>query len=428
MAGLLTLSLMLLPLAGCEGPTMLPMTPNVLRDGSGSQLLTQLPPEQQTVDMPVIYVTDRAPFVGPTSRPSYGVQRSSSLAYGLATVSLDPAPTWDELLRASGSAAEGQRYRLAVSKAEEDGKLIVTPASMEMHDGSLRFRPEVSEDITREIRHLMDLVRSRLAVTPRKDVYIYVHGVDNSFEDVVCRAAVIWHLTGRQGVVLAYAWPAGRGGALGYFYDRESGEYTVLHLKRLMTQLARCPEVERIHLIAHSRGCDVSTTALRELNIECRARNQDTQKELKLESLVLAAADMDVEVFGLRLTLENMAVIAKHFVVYSSPEDKAVGLADWVFHSRARVGTLSKKDIFEPAQELLAQIPNIELVQCVVSGFGTTHDYVFTNPGALSDLILVLRDGRNPGAANGRPLTPLGGAFWKLDNHYALPAQKPVAP
>jgi len=428
LATVLVLMLGVLPLTGCEGPAKLPVTPNVLRDGSGSQMLAQLPPEQRTIDMPVVYVTDRAPVAGPSSRPSYGVQRSPSLAYGLATVSLDPAPTWEELVSASGTASDGQRYGLTVSQIEEHGKMILSPASMEMHDGMLRLRPEVAERVTRENRNFTDLVCSRLATSSRKDVYIYVHGVDNSFEDAVSRAAVMWHYTGRQGVFVAYAWPAGRGGALGYFYDRESGEYTVLHLKELIQSLASRPEIERIHIIAHSRGCDVTTTALRELNIEYRGRGENTQKELKLETLVLAAADIDVEVFGLRMTMENMAVIARRFVVYSSSKDKAVGIADWLFNSRARLGTLSKKDILVPAQDLLAQIPNVQLVQCNVSGFGTTHDYVFTNPGALSDLILVLRDRRDPGEANGRPLTPLGGAFWKLDNNYALPPEKPVAP
>ena len=97
--------------------------------------------------------------------------------------------------------------------------------------------------------------------------------------------------------------------------------------------------------------------------------------------------------------------------------------ADWLFHSRARLGTLDMGAIPVPVQEVLAQAQSMEVVQCVVSGFGTTHDYMFTNPGALSDLILVLRDGRAPGAANGRPLVHLGGAFWKLDNNYALPAK-----
>lgn len=42
----------------------------------------------------------------------------------------------------------------------------------------------------------------------------------------------------------------------------------------------------------------------------------------------------------------------------------------------------------------------------------------------LSDLILLLRDGRKPGAANGRPLTMAPNGFWHIGNDYALPAAK----
>jgi hypothetical protein len=122
-----------------------------------------------------------------------------------------------------------------------------------------------------------------------------------------------------------------------------------------------------------------------------------------------------------------MGIIARRFVIYSSTKDEAVGFADWLFTSKARLGTFCKSDISEGSQDLVAQFPGFQSVQCSVSGFGTTHDYMFINPGAMSDLILLLRDGRSPGAANGRPLVPLGGAFWKLDNTYALPADKPAA-
>jgi len=408
-------------LGGCGGSMKLSVTPNVLRDGSGSRMLESVAPENRQADMQILYATDRAPIGDSDAGPRYGVQRSPSMAFGEATVSLDPAPTWEELVRAAGSKPDGKRYSLTVSKVHEESKFLVTPASLEVYQGQLRFRPEVEEQFARQREQILGMVRSHLAKTARKDVFIYIHGVDNTFESAMCRAAIMWHYIGRQGVFLAYAWPAGRGGAMGYFYDRESGEFTVLHLKRVLKALAECPDVERIHIIAHSRGGDVSTTALRELNLEYRARGLDPQKELKLETLVLAAADLDVGVFGLRMILENMAVVAHHFVVYSSTKDQAVALSDWLFHSRTRLGVVSMNDIDPTIRELFAQLPGIQMVQCSVSGFGTSHDYLFTNPGALSDLVLVLRDERNPGAANGRPLTPCGGSFWKLHNDYALP-------
>ena len=44
-------------------------------------------------------------------------------------------------------------------------------------------------------------------------------------------------------------------------HDRESGEFTVYHLKQCLRAVAACPDVERVHLIAHSRGTDVTISA-----------------------------------------------------------------------------------------------------------------------------------------------------------------------
>ena len=52
---------------------------------------------------------------------------------------------------------------------------------------------------------------------------------------------------------------------MGYNVDRESGEFAVHHLKQAIRLIADTPGVEKLHLLAHSRGTDVLVTALREL-------------------------------------------------------------------------------------------------------------------------------------------------------------------
>ncbi len=415
-----------LALAGCAGGgPRLPETPNTLRDGSGPQMLSKLTPENQNPLMPLLYVTDRGRAGQNGDWPYYNYDRSPSVAWGTATVGFKPMPTWDELVKASGTK-EGGKWELSVFSIREKGSVPVSPDSMEIRDGAVKFKPEVKAQLEDEQLQFQKAIQERLANTPRKDVFVYVHGVANPFESPLLRAATMWHFTGRQGVFIAYTWPAGKGGMLGYFYDRESGEFTVLHLKRILKIIAETPGVEHINLITHSRGGDIMTTALRELNVEYMAQGKDTRKELKIDTLLMAAPDLDGEVFASRLIFENMAMIANRIVVYSSSNDKAVGIADFLFKSRARLGTLSQETVKPAGQRLLAQVPSIQLIRCDVSGFGTTHDYAFTHPAPFSDLILVLRDGRKPGKEHGRPLTPLGGAFWKLDNSYGLPVAEPT--
>ena len=95
-------------------------------------------------------------------------------------------------------------------------------------------------------------------------------------------------------------------------YDRESGEFSVSHLREFIKNVAGCPDVERIHLVAHSRGTDVTISALRELNLHYRAQGKSTQAELKLENLVLAAPDVDgLLVGGASLEAEGWATIVR---------------------------------------------------------------------------------------------------------------------
>ena len=78
------------------------------------------------------------------------------------------------------------------------------------------------------------------------------------------------HFLGREFVCGIFTWPAGgdRGILFGYDVDRESAEYAVEDLVKLIRIIAGTPGLERIHFIAHSRGTDTLASALAAL--ECR--------------------------------------------------------------------------------------------------------------------------------------------------------------
>ena len=412
-------------LVACAKLERMPPTPNVLRDGSGSKALAALPAEQQRPEMDILYVTDRSEIRRSQRGPEYGYGRATSMSFGTATVSLDPKPTWEEVVRLGGQGVEYRDFGLDMTKVEQVGQVELTPMSLMVVDGQLRRTAESQAQLDGEKTKFTDLVKSRLERCAQKDVYLYVHGFNNSFYDAIARSAILWHSIGRQGVFMAYTWPAGYGGPFGYFYDRESGEFTIFHLREMIKVLVETPGLERLHIIAHSRGTDVATTALRELNIALRAQGKKVQESLKLETLMLAAPDLDLEVFSQRFWLENLGAAAKRTVVYFSSEDDAIGLSNWLFGSKTRIGTLSKIP-FSPQQvKLISEMPQIQLVECQVNGFASSHAYVFGNPAAMSDVVVVLRDRRDAGAASGRPLKPNGNGTWLLTNDYFADIGKP---
>lgn len=405
--------------SGCGG-RYLSATPNLLQRPGSAAYFAACPPPCRGPNIEVLYATDRSVERGAHGEV-YGHGRAKRLVFGAATVAIDPAPAWPQLVADSTTAERRRSYALKPTLCRELGAFDPQWSKLEPDATGLRLCAAAVEDLRDQRAHLHALLRERLARTDSKDVFVFVHGFNNTFDDAVARAAEVWHFLGRVGVPVVYTWPAGYGGLRGYAYDRESGEFTVFHLKNFLSALASCPEVERLHIIAHSRGTDVAISALRELNIACRARGESTRQVLKLENLVLAAPDLDEDVFLQRFIAEDLLRAVGRTTIYASRRDKAIELADVVFASRRRLGQLGPRDISPQARQVLARLPSLQFIECRVSHFSTSHDYVFAHPAALSDLILVLRDRRPPGAENGRPLLQPVEGIWELRNDYLLP-------
>lgn len=359
--------------------------------------------------------------------PRYGFGRSGYLAFGAALVGFVPEVSWDELVKLSTERKRSTQLTLELRVAVEYARLAVPLGDMEVRDGRYQLAPRSAEQLHQGRERLHELLSERLEQTDRKDVYLFVHGFNNTFEDAIFRWAMVWHFMGRVGVPMAYTWPAGKGGLFGYAYDRESGDFTVFHLKKMIVAIASCPDVERLHLIAHSRGCDVVTTALRELNIEIKASGKNTHQELKLKNLVLAAPDLDADVFEQRFGIEDLHLVADRTTVYLHKQDLALELSNWIFGGRNRVGNLTADKFTDDARAKLAHLKNFNMISCDVSGYSSSHDYVFAHPAVLSDLTLLLRDDRAPGAANGRPLDEPWEGIWQITNNYLSPTTQPLA-
>jgi esterase/lipase superfamily enzyme len=267
------------------------------------------------------------------------------------------------------------------------------------------------------------VLREQLGLTPRKEVFVYVHGYHNSFEDAAFGMAELWHFLGRIGVPMIYTWPAGHPGLFGYTYDRESSEFTIYHFRRFLRHLASLPEVERIHLIAHSRGTDVAVAGLRELTITERARGVDPKQSLKVHNIVLAAPDLDLQVAVQRISGDKLATSAHRLTIYTSPADKAIGYAARLFASpRGRIGTFGVDDLSDSMRRRLEYgLANLAFVNFTgatdsqLDKYG--HSYFRNAPTVSSDLVLMLREDADPGTPE-RPLEKIGPKFWKVPPGY----------
>ncbi len=404
--------------AGCQGPRLMP-TPN-LYVIEGDDVFRDVPAAYRNCRVDVIYATDRAAGNGDHRDDDihhYGSRRSTSLAVGVATLQIGRGITWDDLVRQSTTTRD-DLLPLAITEVDEKFRLPDTPLLFAEESDIVKDSPESAAAMAKSETDLHSLIQTHLAHTECKDAYVYIHGYNNCFNDAIYVIGQLWHFLGRRGVPIAYTWPAGRGGIRGYTYDRESGEFTIFHLKQFLQMLARSPEIERIHLIAHSRGTDVIITALRELHMYYRGRGQSTREQLKLGNLILAAPDIDLEVVMQRAYAERLQFVPERLTVYISEYDKAIGLAEWLFDSIVRIGRLTIELLTPLQKKHLAGLPRLNMIDAEVDSGLIGHGYFYSHPAVSSDLILILRDNRDAGKEHGRPMLELAPNYWQIRNNY----------
>jgi esterase/lipase superfamily enzyme len=403
----------LIALSACSSVRVLAPTPNVFANGAYPQ--SDIPAAFRSAEAAIFYVTDRVA----TNRDgtlSYSADRSSSMAFGASTVAFGQDQDWQTLSAASGQTKRREQLPLSIVANQEILRFDATPIPFEVVNGTPVRLPSAVASYNRKRAVFQDRIRQQMRAAGKNEVTIFVHGFNNSFEDAVFSLADIWHFSGRRGVPIAYSWPAGSGGLFGYFTDRESGEFTVYHLKEFLLQLSQIPELKKIHIVAHSRGTDVTTTALREMIIAVRSSGKDPKTVLKIENLIMAAPDLDFSVVRQRLIAEGFGAAMGQITVYMNRGDTALGISQRLM-AGLRFGKLTAGRLENADKEIFSEVKTVNFVNVEgVKGL-TGHAYYRTNRNVLSDIGTIIRQSARPGSP-ARPLIRIQGNFWNMPTEY----------
>jgi esterase/lipase superfamily enzyme len=266
----------------------------------------------------------------------------------------------------------------------------------------------------------------------RKEVVLFVHGYNTSFEDAALTMGELCHFLGRDFVCGIFTWPAGghRGILFGYDEDYESAEYAVEDLVKVIRVVGQTPGVERVHVIAHSRGTDTLASALAELSAEAYMLRSSPDRAFHLGNVVLVAPDLDGDVaiskifkvfsdpdlpFGDKA--EPNALIPPspglRVTIYVSPDDKAIAMASWLFGSIARLGRIDAAMLTPQQIKAIGMLRAVDIIQVrgTTDFFG--HRYFVSNPRVSADIVALLRYNLRPDEP-GRPLEQVAGPFWRV--------------
>ncbi len=375
----------LVGLSGCRKlpPTMIHLmpAPEVYEDGS----IDPLPDVHPLETIPyggILFATDREPATKPGSH--YLNARGLLLRLGVASLTLgDGKYSWEEGRRISLQRERAEDYPLSVTSVEEFGFLEETYTPF-------MDPAKVPDDWVVGGQRFAEAVDAKLAVSEKKDVFVYVHGVKTVFENPLLVAAELWHFLGYDGAFVAYSWPS-TPSLLAYGSDVETAGLSARNLRLFLSFLARETEAERIHVVGYSAGTRVVLGALNQASF------RPDPAALRIGHVILVASDYDRQLFAAHV-LDGLLDVPESLTIYESSEDRALGLSTRVFE-RNRLGQALEGELPETTRNYLIQtekIVPINVTEAEGSTDGNGHSYFRSSPWVSSDLLMLLMHDLKP--------------------------------
>ncbi len=168
-----------------------------------------------------------------------------------------------------------------------------------------------------------------------KDVLLYVHGFNETFESAVASAAQIADGVGWQGRTALFTWPSG-GRLIAYQYDRESAMWSRDGFEEALKALADNPTVGRVHIVAHSMGTLLTLETLRQLRASA-----GEAAIARIGAVVLAAPDIDIDQF--EQVVRRLDGLASRITVISATNDRALAVSARLAGGVARAGAAERE-------------------------------------------------------------------------------------
>jgi len=216
-------------------------------------------------------------------------------------------------------------------------------------------------------------VRDSVNESEDKAALVFVHGFNVDFASAARRMAQMKYDLGFQGAAILYSWPAP-----GNYVECEGNTvWTLPHLMEFLTRYVQLSGAAKIHLVAHSMGTRVLTTALKEL------AQSPAAAPVRYNEIILAAPDIDAAIFKQQIA-PRIVTAAERISIYSSSQDWAL-VASKKAHRYKRLGEGGENLTTFP------EWPQIEVLDATnVDESLLGHSYYGNSPTILRDVRGVL--------------------------------------
>lgn len=374
----------------------------VMFDQTQADPFDALPIDQRQTTAKIFYATNREPAPDDRLNP-YGNGRADALTLGRIDIEIGENMPWEELIDKTIGPLSGKRPPLIMAPPDAFGPLLTTapPRVIKRATGEnekdVQVRFMARQDPGRAAFRFAEALNNEMIATEHAEIYVYIHGYRNSFADAMESAASLHHYNGRRGAVIAFSWPSQKH-FLDYFEDRESATFAVSDLRQLLVFLADHTDAERINLVAHSMGTNLTSNTLREMRLIGYDQTPDQLRErFRIDNVVLVAPDIDVDVLQKRFFREGFHHVPRRLTIYTSPDDKALAWATRLLYGIVRAGSITGDYLTENQRLWLKANPSVSIID--ISGqktYGLGHSHHTENPGVASDLLLLLAHDLTP--------------------------------
>ncbi len=276
--------------------------------GSGSQeggsgAVPKGAPVQGFELVSIFYATHRLPTGSTLPSAFYGGERGP-LVYGQATVSVPKN-------RPVGEIPVPSVFSLEFRPDPEKHFILTSVAPLNSRDGFL------------------SAVSGAVAGSKRKEVFVFIHGFNESFEDGAFRTAQLAADLKIDGAPILYSWPS-RASLLAYAADGRQTEdqAMIADLQGFLRDVATRTGATRVNVVAHSMGNRLLVRALSGMALTAPI----------FDEVIMAAPDVGVDEFNLDWPAMRQA--GRHFTLYASKRDKALMISAKI-NDMHRVGDAS---------------------------------------------------------------------------------------
>jgi esterase/lipase superfamily enzyme len=225
-------------------------------------------------------------------------------------------------------------------------------------------------------------IREQLAARPPNErmALAFIHGFNVSFHESVVRAAQIGFDL-KIPLTALFSWPAvGLITPTAYKADEASIEASEQFIEHFLAKLAITQHLEAVHVIAHSMGNRGTLRALERI-----AANVQAQSKVRFGQIILAAPDVDREVF-IHLAAAHRALSART-TLYACSRDKALWLSKTISRGYPRAG-------YPPPITLVSGVDTIDATSVDLEPLG--HGYVAQAEPVLRDMHAMIKYNKAP--------------------------------